>query len=186
MTNPDAAHPPVTAMELIAEEIGRVRSTDPTDTAAALLAAWHGFGAGEAAGALLAQDNPDDGVLARNARPVFAAVAQRLRAAPSLPYTDQVSETIVGLTPASERPKDSTERREDPDMVPSPSPADNVRHAILDLALELNTLLPAAAEHARDPADRRACQHGARLAYELSSCWEGRLRSFLNKSRTDL
>lgn len=63
------------------------------------------------------------------------------------------------------------------------SPAGVARRGILALALELNTLLPQVAEHAVDPADRAACEHGTRLAYELSRCWEGRLGSFLNDSR---
>ena len=38
----------------------------PVDTAATLLAAWHGIDTAAAAGALLAQDKPDGAVLARN------------------------------------------------------------------------------------------------------------------------
>jgi hypothetical protein len=44
-------------------------------------------------------------------------------------------------------------------------------------------LLPQAAENAATPDDRAACEHGTRLAYELSNCWEGRLRSYLNCGR---
>lgn len=58
-----------------------------------------------------------------------------------------------------------------------------VASALLRLVLELNTLLPQAARHAVDPADRVACEHGTHLAYELSCCWDGRLGSFLSKSR---
>jgi hypothetical protein len=36
---------------------------------------------------------------ARNARPVLHAVVKRLHAAPSLPYTDPVIETVEGLIP---------------------------------------------------------------------------------------
>ncbi len=67
---------------------------------------------------LLAADNPDDAVLARNARPVMRAVAQRLPAAPSLPYSSR-SQTR------------------------SPANVDLVRRSILALALGmgLNMLL---------------------------------------------
>jgi hypothetical protein len=43
-----------------------LQQPQPVDTAATLLAAWHGFDTAAAAGALLAQDKPDDAVLARN------------------------------------------------------------------------------------------------------------------------
>lgn len=56
------------ALELIAECVVRLRMTDPTDTRASLLAAWHGFGIAEAAGRMLRDDNDEDAVLARNAR----------------------------------------------------------------------------------------------------------------------
>lgn len=183
MTTPAAVEPPRTALELIAEAIVRLRATDPADTAAALLAAWHGFGTAEAAGGLLAEDNPDDAVLARNARPIMAGVATRLREAPSLPFTDIVKESVDGLTPPGYQPPDYSEQLDDPNEVADLSPAGSVRRAILGLALELNTLLPRAAEKARNQADREACEHGTRLAYELSRCWEGRLGSFLNNSQ---
>lgn len=185
MTTPEAANRPRTAVELVAEAIARLRSTDPADTAASLLAAWHGFGTAEAAGGFLAQDNVDDAVLARNARPVMAAVVTRLREAPSLPYTDQVAETVDGLVPEG-LPGIGDERAivyQDPDQPVDTSEAGIVRRAILALALELNTLLPQAAEYADDPADRAACEHGTRLAYELSRCWEGQPSSFLNHAR---
>ncbi|ONI92800.1 hypothetical protein ALI22I_01880 [Saccharothrix sp. ALI-22-I] len=150
-----------------------------------MLAAWHGFGTAEAAGGFLAQDNADDAVLARNARPVMAAVATRLRDAPSLPYTDEVVETVDGLVPDDFRipVDDRAAVHHDPDQPVDRSAAGIVRRAILALALELNTLLPQVAEHAADPADRVACEHGTRLAYELGRCWEGRLSSFLGSSR---
>lgn len=165
--------------------MARLRSTDPSDTAASLLAAWHGFGTAEAAGGFLAQDNVDDAVLARNARPVMAAVAVRLREAPSLPYTDEVIETVDGLVPDNVQipVDDGGIVYHDSDQPVDRSAAGIVRGGILTLALELNTLLPQAAEHAEDPADRVACEHGTRLAYELARCWEGRLSSFLNTSR---
>lgn len=171
-------------MELIVEAIVRLRSTDPADTAAALLAAWHGFATAQAAGSMLAQDSPDDAVLARNARPIMAAVAAQLREAPSLPYTDVVTENVSGLVPHNvELPADDHPVVDgDPDQPVDDSPAGIVRRSILMLALELNTLLPQAAEHAREHADRRACEHGTRLAYELGRCWEGGLRSLLNNS----
>jgi hypothetical protein len=174
-----------TALELIAEAIVRLRSTDLADTEAALLAAWHGFCTAQAAGGLLAQDNPDDAMLARNARPVMAAVASQLREAPSLPYTDQVTEIVHGLIPDDIQvsAEDQAIVYYDPDQPVDHSAAGVVRRAILALVLELNTVLPQAAEHAAHPADRAACEHGTRLAYELGRCWEGRLGSFLNNAR---
>ncbi|WP_162788551.1 hypothetical protein [Amycolatopsis albispora] len=47
------------ALELIAECVVRLRMTDPTDTGASLLAAWHGFGIAESAGRMLREDNDD-------------------------------------------------------------------------------------------------------------------------------
>jgi len=86
-------------LELIADCIARLRRTDPADTAAAVLAAWHGFGTAQPAGSLLAQDDPNDAILARHARAVLRTAAERLRAAPSLPYTDAVVEPVDGLAP---------------------------------------------------------------------------------------
>lgn len=184
MTTP-AAGRPRTALDLIAEAIARVRSTDPTDTGASLLAAWHGFATAHAAGQFLACGNPDAAVLARNADPVMAAVADRLREAPSLPYTDRIVETVNGLVPDGfEIPVDDRAIvYHEPDQPVDESAAGIVRRAILALALELNTLLPQAAEHADDQADRVACEHGTRLAYELGRCWEGQLGTFLNSHR---
>lgn len=167
-TGSDRSH---TALDLVAAAAAEVRATDPADTPAALLSAWHGFTAAGTAGGMLAADNPEDGVLARNARPVLVAVAERLQAAPSLPYSDPAAEPVTGLVP------DDVHDSESDDQLP---PATTVRAAILDLVLALNSLLSTAAGHARDAADRRACQEGTRLAHELGSCWEGRLRSFLN------
>lgn len=164
----------LSAVELVTAATAAIRATDPVDTPAALLAAWHGFGIAGAAGDMLAADNPDDAVLARNASAVLAAVAERLRAAPSLPYTDPVTETVTGLIP-----DDDPDRVDDGDLDQA-TPADAVRAAILDLALALNILLPVAATHARGAADRRACTEGTRLAHELACCWEGRFGSFLS------
>lgn len=170
-----------TALELIAECVARLRVTAPADTAAALLAAWHGFGTAEAAGSLLAQDNPNDAILARNARPVLRAAAQRLQAAPSLPYTDPVIEPVDGLAPESSGAAGDHLDYEDLGIEPGTNPAGAVRRGILALAFELNVLLPQAARYARDPADNQACRDGAQAAYELASCWEGRFGSFLNR-----
>lgn len=185
MTTTPSADRSRTALELVVEAIARLQSTDPSDTAAALLAAWHGFGTAEAAGGFLAQDNVDDTVLERNARPVMAAVAVRLRDAPSLPYTDEVIETVDGLVPDGfQIPIDNRAIvYHDPDQPLDESAAGIVRRSIQALALELNTLLPQVAEHAEHPSDRLACEHGTRLAYELGRCWEGRLSSFFNSSR---
>lgn len=186
VTDPLAETDAHAALELIAECVARLRMTDPADTTAALLAAWHGFGTAQGAGTLLAQDNLDDAVLARNTRPVFGAVIERLRAAPSLPYTDPVVETIDGLVPEGFRPDTAPVPVGDPDTQPDNSPAGAVRRGIIALAFELNAFLPPAAEQADDPADAEACRHGTRLAYELACCWQGRLGSFLNAARRDL
>jgi hypothetical protein len=69
----------------IAECIGRIRMTDPVDTPATLLAARHGFDTAAAAGALLAQDKPDDAVLAR--KPGAALPTSRDRLRPGRPPT---------------------------------------------------------------------------------------------------
>jgi hypothetical protein len=167
MTPPPAATGrPHTALDLIANCIARLRITDPTDTVAVLLASWHGFSTAEAAGGLLAQDNPDDAVLARNAQPVFAAVALHLRRAPSLAYTYRCVAAADALTPPDHRSEEHSISADRPDETAGRSPAARVRRGILALALELNTLLPKAAEHARMAADRTACRHGARLAHD--------------------
>jgi hypothetical protein len=185
-------------LELITETVDRVRTIDPHDTVASLSAAWDGFGTVQAAGFFLAEDNPDHAVLAANARPVLNAVAERLRRAPSLPAPPQVVEmTVTGLVPARapRRGKGAARRDEDaviygdpdPDEAADPSPAAGaVRQAILWLSSEVSGLLSEAAEHAHDVADRQACLDGVRLSYELASCWQGRLRSYLNRMRKDL
>lgn len=73
-TEAGARHKP-SALELIAECVAWLRMTDPADTRASLLAAWHGFGTAEAAGRMLREDNDEYAVLACNAMPVFEAVA---------------------------------------------------------------------------------------------------------------
>ena len=167
-----------TALEVIAGSIARLRAIDPADTTAILAAAWHGFGVAQAAGSLLAYDNPGDALLARQTRPVFRTVTTLLMAAPSLPYTDHGVELVDGLAP--EGCAAETYFRDTYDEAPDPSVAGAVRRGILALALELNTLLPRAAELARDPADEAACRHGTGLAYEVSRCWHSRPGSFLN------
>lgn len=181
-TEAGARHKP-SALELIAECVARMRMTDPTDTRASLLAAWHGFGTAEAAGRMLRDDNDEDAVLARNATAVFEAVAVLMRRAPSMPYTNFVVENVSGLIPEDHRPTDDSDQFDDPDLVVGVSAAGQVRRGILALALELNTLLPEAAENAAAPDDRIACEHGTRLAYELSNCWEGKPSSYLNGGR---
>ncbi|APU21277.1 hypothetical protein [Actinoalloteichus sp. GBA129-24] len=173
------------ALDLVAEAIARVRSTDATDTEAALLAAWHGFATAEAAGWFLARNSLDDATLARNASHLMAAVADRLREAPSLPYLDPLAETVDGLIRSGfQIPVDNRAIvHHEPDQPADDSAAGIVRRAVLALALELNMLLPHTAEHADSPADRVACEHGTRLANELGRCWEGRLDSFLNSHR---
>lgn len=102
-----------------------------------------------------------------------------MRRAPSMPYTDFVVENVSGLIPEDHRPTDGSHEFDEPDV----SAAGQVRRGILTLALELNTLLPEAAENAAAPDDRIACEHGTRLAYELSNCWQGKLSSYLNGGR---
>ncbi|MFE3170074.1 hypothetical protein ACFXPA_04735 [Amycolatopsis sp. NPDC059090] len=181
-TEADARHK-LSALELIAECVARLRMTDPTDTRASLLAAWHGFGTAEAAGRMLREDNDEDAVLGRNATPVFEAVAVLLRRAPSMPYIDFVMESVSGLAPEGYRQTDDRDQFDDSNFVTDLSAAGQVRRGILALALELNTLLPEAAENAAAPDDRLACEHGTRLAFELSNCWEGKLGSYLNGGR---
>lgn len=185
VTNPSPAADTRTALELVAECVARLRMTDPADTAAVLLAGWHGFGTAQAAGTLLAQNSFDDAALARNTWPVFAAVIKRFQAAPSLPYTDPVVETVTGLVPDGFRPDQAHIPVDDPHAEPDTSPAGAVRRGILALAFELNALLPQAAEHATDPADTDACHHGTRLAHELAVCWQGHLGSYLNATGRD-
>ncbi|MGH3569668.1 MAG: hypothetical protein ACRDRH_27385 [Pseudonocardia sp.] len=74
-----AADPPHAVVEPVAETAARVTCTDPSDTAAALRAAWHGFATAPAAGRCLVQASFDDAVLARNAGPVVEAAAAPVR-----------------------------------------------------------------------------------------------------------
>jgi hypothetical protein len=54
------------------------------------------------------------------------------------------------------------------------------RRGIWDLTLAINALLPKAAEQAGQEADRAAARACTMLAAELSDCYRGRLRTFLN------
>lgn len=168
-----------TALEAIAESIAGLRATDPADTTVVLTATWRGFGVAQAAGSLLAHDNPGDALLARHTRPVFQTVTTLLLAAPSLPYSDSAVELVGGLAPAGCRPETYFPAIASDD-VPDLSVAGAVRRGILALAHELNTLLPRAATLARDPADAAAFRHGTGLAYELTRCWQSRPGSFLS------
>ncbi|WP_418155908.1 hypothetical protein [Actinoalloteichus caeruleus] len=67
MTPQPSADRSRTALDLVAEAIARLQTTDPSDTEASLLAAWHGFGTAKAANQFLARNNVDDAVLAPNA-----------------------------------------------------------------------------------------------------------------------
>lgn len=173
------------ALELLGAAVTCVRAADPTDTTAALLVAWRGFGAAAAAGGLLAGDNPGDAALARESRPVIRAVMRGLRPAPSLPYADLITETVDVLTPSGLRAGLRCGWLYS-EQVEQLSPASAVRRAILVLVGELATLLSGAAPHARDRADKAACEHGARLADELGRCWRGHPSMFSKRLRDDL
>lgn len=102
---------------------------------------------------MLREDNDEDAVLARNATPVFEAVAVLVRRAPSLSYTDFVVENVSGLVPEGYQPKGYVDQLDDPFAVPDVSPAGAVRSGLLALALELNTLL-------QRPPHQRALANG--------------------------
>jgi hypothetical protein len=176
-TSPPVAPPPPapatgprTALDAVVRSVDQLRATDPADTTGVLTATWRGFAVAQAAGALLAHDNPGDALLARQTSPVFRTVTTLLLAAPSLPYNDPTVQFVDGLAPEDCRPE--TYFRTDPSG--DPTVAGAVRRGILALALEMNTLLPRAAEQARDPADAAACRHGTGLSYELTRCWTAR------------
>jgi hypothetical protein len=156
--------------DLLKGAAGRLRAVDAADTAAVLLASWQGFCVAGAAGQVLAicADPEEYPPLWENARPVLAAALGALRTAPSLPPS---------LSPEV-RPAGGPDDRLDD------AAAAEIRRQIMDLVLALNTALPAAAGHASDEADRRACQAGTVLSSELGDCYEGRLRPFLNPWRT--
>jgi hypothetical protein len=160
--------------------------TDPADTTAVLAAAWHGFCVAQASGSLLAHDNPGDALSARQTRPVFRTVTTLLLTAPSLPYTDPTVDLVDGLAPEFCQAETFFQPGPVFDEAPDRSVAGAVRRGILTLALELNTLLPRAAELAGEPADAAACRHGTGLAYELSRCWQSRPGSYLNTMSRNL
>ena len=69
----------------IGAHLRELLAADPTDTAAALAAAWHGFSLALALGQFLASRSPDLAVPHENAMPAWAQVVSAMDAAPSLP-----------------------------------------------------------------------------------------------------
>ncbi len=144
---------PLPVGDLLTDATGQLRVVDAADTAAVLLAAWQGFAAAGAAGELLAAcADPEE------YRPLWENAAPVLAAAPSLPRS---------LLPEVRLAGGSEDRLDD-------AAAAGIRAQILDLALALNSALPAAAGHAGEEADRRACQAGTVLSSELGDCYEAR------------
>jgi hypothetical protein len=149
---------------LLRDLVEDLYATDAADTAVTLEMAWQGFDAVEAAGRLLAASHVDYAVLQRHAQPILTRVSEALQTAPSLPA--DIKPLTLNL----------------PD---EPGPLqDQVAYAIhrdlLDVAYALNILLPTAAGHARERADRKACRKAARQAHDLVNCYEGRLNLFIS------
>lgn len=149
--------------DVLRDLIDELYGVDAADTAAALRAAWRGFDALAEAGDLLAESHVDYGVLQRHARPSLSRADRALRGAPALPA--DVKPLTLNLAGPRVRPV-----------------AEHLAYAvyqdILDIVYGIVTLLPAAAGHARDRADRRACREAAGLAHHLVNCYEGRLNLF--------
>jgi hypothetical protein len=151
MGNGGPAGQPRSALEVVVEAAGQVRTTDPHDTPASLRAAWHAFGTAQAAGLFLAEDNPEHAVLATNARPVLNAAGRRLQQAPSLKSVPRVvQEAVTGLVPDRPAPRGMTNTGiycdPDPHAPADPSPAAGVvRQAIIGLSFDVNSLLSHAA-----------------------------------------
>jgi hypothetical protein len=145
----------------IGAHLRELLTADPSDTTAALAAAWYGFSLALTLGQFLASRSPDLAVLHQNAMPAWAQVVSVMEAAPSLP------DGVHGLGL---------------DTVPGADPALMLlaRQSILDLTLALNSLLPQVSEHARNAADRAAATRCTALAAELGDCYAGRLTTFLN------
>lgn len=156
-------------LELLDHAKAALVAADPADTAHCLATLWRGFCVAGAAGNILAicSDNPDYPVLFDNAEPVLAAAIQALRAAPSLP-----DGLVTEVNPAG-GPADRLDEQQ----------AKTLHARILSVAMNLNTLGPQAAQHAHG-GDAQACRQATMLASELHDAYTGRLRSFLNHSRT--
>lgn len=147
--------------DLLCDRVGELDAADAADTAAAMEMAWYGFDALMAAGRSLAASHVDYAVLQRHAEPILTRVGEILRTAPSLP---DVKPPALDLGNVPEPPAGQGTYA--------------VYHGLLDVAYALTILLPAAAGHARQRTDRKACREAARLAHHLVNCYEGRLNLF--------
>jgi hypothetical protein len=156
-------------LELLDHANAALVAADPADTPHCLATLWRGVCVAGAAGNILAicSDNPDYPVLFRNAEPVLAAAIRALRAAPSLP-----AGLVTEVNPAGGHEDRLDEQQ-----------ATTLHAGILAIAMSLNTLGPQAAQHARG-SDAQECREATMLASELHDAYTGRLRSFLNQSRT--
>jgi hypothetical protein len=147
--------------EVIDGHRDQLEAADPADTAAALAAAWYGFAVAFMLGQFLARRDTDYAVLHDNAVPVMARVVEILEAASSMPA--EIHGMGLDTTPAA-----------DPAMMA-------VAHrGIWDLTMAINALLPSVAQLASQEADHASARTGTMLAAELSDCYQGRLRTFLN------
>jgi len=155
------AHTPEEMQQVIDGHRDQLEAADPADTAAALAAAWYGFAVAFMLGQFLARRNDEFAVVHHNATPVMARIVEILEAAPSMPTG--IHGAGLDTTPAA-----------DPAMMAVAC------RGIWDLTLAINTLLPQVAELAGQEADRAAAGAGTMLAAELSDCYQGRLRTFLN------
>ncbi|WP_199440196.1 hypothetical protein [Umezawaea beigongshangensis] len=159
------AAPPPTALDLLTEHVERVRATDVTDTATALLVAWRAFGAAGICGTVLTGTDPGSARTADRAQRIHVDTTWYLAPAPSLPCTDAVIVPVNALVP------DQTDDPAGRHGEVAPSDVDQVRLGIVALAEEITTMLSGAAEAAVDTADRCACESGARAALDLARCW---------------
>lgn len=155
------AHTPDEMQQVIDSHRDQLEAADPGDTAAALAASWYGFAVAFMLGQFLARRDADYAVLHHNAVPVMARIVEILEAAPSMPAG--IHGAGLDTTPAA-----------DPAMMAV------ARRGIWDLTLAINALLPHVAQLAGQEADRAAALAATMLAAELSDCYQGRLRTFLN------
>jgi hypothetical protein len=155
------AYTPEEMQQVIDCHRDQLEAADPADSAAALAAAWYGFAVAFMLGQFLARRDAEYAVLHQNAVPVMARTVEILKAAPSMP---------AGIHGAG---LDTTAAADLAMMVVA-------RRGIWDLTLAINALLPQVAELAGQEADRAAARAGTMLAAELSDCYQGRLRTFLN------
>jgi hypothetical protein len=146
--------------DLLAEARTRVDRADPADVPAALTVAWQAFGLVHAVGQLLAGHDMTQGVPYRDGLEFTALAGAALRRAPSLPASIEPVELHVAGSPTS--------------LLES-ADARQLVDAVLDLALALNILLPAVAEHAAGD-DEHACRATTAIAYELGMAYGGYMR----------